>query len=128
MPESHAGYAKLTGYFTTLAEGLLNAQDASGGWWLIMDEQYVGAEGNYIESSASAMFTYGFFLGIRLGFLDSATYLAPAKMAYEMLVQDFVVQVEDGLDWEGTVKVGSLGSNATYEVGPSFPRVHMICC
>lgn len=52
IPRSHAGYEKLVGYFKNLAEGVLNAQDASsGGWWLIMDEQYAGAEGNYIESS-----------------------------------------------------------------------------
>lgn len=53
IPQSHAGYEKLIGYFTSLAEGLLNAQDTSGGWWLVMDPQYVGAEGNYIESSMS---------------------------------------------------------------------------
>lgn len=116
IPETHEGYDKLVVYFKTLAEGLLNAQDESGGWWLIMDEQYKGAEGNYIESSASAMFTYGFFLGVRLGLLDEDTYLPAAKTAYELLVQDFVVEVDDGLNWEGTVKVGSLGSNATYEV------------
>lgn len=52
IPRSHEGYVKLVGYFTNLAEGVLSAQDSSsGGWWLIMDEQYAGAEGNYIESS-----------------------------------------------------------------------------
>lgn len=117
MPTSHAGYAKLVGYFQTLAAGVLGAQDAAtGGWRLIMDAQYADAEANYIESSASAMFTYGFLLGVRLGLLDAATYLPAARTAYEMLVRDFVVEVDDGLDWEGTVSVGSLGSNATFEV------------
>lgn len=116
IPASHEGYAKLVGYFQTLAEGLLNAQDASGGWWLIMDEEYVGADGNYIESSGSAMFTYGFLLGVRLGLLDEATYLPAAKTAYELLLSDFVVESADGLDWQGTVSVGSLGGDVTYEV------------
>lgn len=63
------------------------------------------------------MFAYGFFKGIKLGLLDEATYLGPAKKAYEMLVEKFLVVEDDGtLDWEGTVLVGSLGSNATYEV------------
>ncbi|KAJ4406082.1 hypothetical protein N0V82_010193 [Gnomoniopsis sp. IMI 355080] len=115
IPTSHAGYDKLVGYFKSLAEGLLNAQDSSGGWWLIMDEQYKGAEGNYIESSASAMFTYGFFVGVRLGLLDEATYLPAAKKAYEALVDKFVVESTDGLNWEGTVSVGSLNSDASYE-------------
>lgn len=116
IPQSHEGYAKLVGYFQSLAEGVVNAQDESGGWWLIMDEQYKGVGNNYIESSASAMFTYGLFLGVRLGLLDEATYLPAAKTAYELLVNNFVVEVDDGLDWEGTVRVGSLNSNASFEV------------
>lgn len=117
FPPSHEGYNKLVGYFKDLAEGLLKAQDSSGGWWLIMDVQYAGAEGNYIESSATAMFTYGFFKGIKLGLLDEATYLEPAKKAYEMMVNKFVVEVDDGtLNWEGTVQVGSLKGNASYQV------------
>lgn len=120
FPTSHAGHAQLTGYLTSLAAGVLAAQDAAtGGWWLIMDEAYRGAEGNYIESSATAMFTYGFLRGIRTGLLDEATYLAPAKQAYAMMVDTFVVEQDDGtLDWEGTVQVGSLSSNGTYEVSP----------
>lgn len=64
MPRDHEGYAKLVGYFESLADGLLRVQDPqSGGWWLIMDAQYVGAEGNYIESSnyvpSIFLFSYG---------------------------------------------------------------------
>lgn len=63
------------------------------------------------------MFTYGFFKGIKLGLLDEATYLEPAKKAYEMMVEQFVVEEDDGtLDWEGTVLVGSLSGNASYQV------------
>lgn len=124
LPKSHEGYGKLVGYFQSLAEGLLNAQDSSGGWWLIMDKQYRGAKGNYIESSASAMFAYGFFVGVRLGLLDEATYLAAAKKAYELLVEKFVVESSDGLNWEGTVSVGSLNSNASFEVRLQILHLH----
>lgn len=115
IPESHEGKEKLTGYFQTLSEGVLKAQDAAtSGWWLIMD--FPGREKNYIESSASAMFTYSLLKGVRLGLIDAATYLEPAKKAYQALVDDFVVENSDGtLDWEGTVLVGSLNSNATFE-------------
>lgn len=66
---------------------------------------------------ATAMFTFGFLKGIKLGLLDSATYLAPAQKAYDMMVDNFVVVLDDGtIDWEGTVLVGSLNSNGTYEV------------
>lgn len=118
FPQSHAGYQKLLGYFTTLAAALKKTQDdASGGWWLIMSEPYPGAAGNYIESSASAMFVLGLLRGVRSGYLASAEYLAPAQTGYQALVDTFVVENADGtLDWEGTVEVGSLGSNGTYEV------------
>lgn len=154
FPRAHAGHARLVGYFRSLAEGLLRAQDpASGGWWLVMDAQYAGAEGNYIESSrfqslalkssilssssltrflngsigATAMFTYGFLKGIKLGLLDEATYLAPAKKAYEMMVDRFVVKQDNGtLDWEGTVIVGSLSGNASYQVFSPGPHTSHI--
>ncbi|KAI0128579.1 cell wall glycosyl hydrolase YteR [Xylariales sp. AK1849] len=115
FPEFHEGYSRLLGYFTTLASVLKTAQDESGGWWLIMSEQYVGAKGNYVESSATAMFTLGWLKGIRLGFLGDE-YLDAAKVAYTLLTDQFVVENSDGtLNWEGTVSVGSLGSNGTYE-------------
>ncbi|KAI1433604.1 cell wall glycosyl hydrolase YteR [Xylaria sp. CBS 124048] len=121
-PRWHPARERLVGYFTTLAAGLKHAQDKSGGWWLIMSEQYVGAKGNYIESSASAMFTYGFLKGIKLGLLDRSDYLEPAKKGYQLLVDRFLVYNKDGtVDWEGTVLVGSLGSNGTYEYYISIP-------
>lgn len=83
----------------------------------IVSEPYPGMEGNYIESSASAMFTFGWFKGIDLGLLDKKKYLKPAQKGYQLLTDRFVVTNEDGtLNWEGTVSVGSLSGNGTYEV------------
>ncbi|OTB07257.1 glycoside hydrolase family 105 protein [Hypoxylon sp. CI-4A] len=123
FPVSHPGRARLIKYFTTLAVGLKKAQDEeSGGWWLIMSEPYPGAPGNYIESSASAMFTFGWLKGIRLGFIDAEEYLEPALNAYHGLTERFVEANDDGtLNWEGTVEVGSLNSNGTYEYYISVP-------
>ncbi|KAI0138650.1 glycoside hydrolase family 105 protein [Hypoxylon sp. NC0597] len=123
FPKSHPGRARLTEYFVTLAAALKRAQDEeSNGWWLIMSEPYPGAEGNYIESSASAMFTFGWLKGIRLGFLAEEEYLGPARRAYHGLTERFINVNDDGtLNWEGTVEVGSLGSNGTYEYYISVP-------
>ncbi|KAI8626889.1 cell wall glycosyl hydrolase YteR [Xylariaceae sp. FL1651] len=121
-PETHAARQRLVGYFTTLAAALKKTQDSSGGWWLIMSTPYPGAKGNYIESSGTAMFTYGFLKGIKLGLLAESEYLAPAQKAYDLLVDKFVVDNGDGtVDWEGTVEVGSLGSNGTFEYYISVP-------
>lgn len=73
------------------------------------------------------MFTYGFLRGVKLGLLDEATYLAPAKKAYEMMADRFVVKQDNStLDWEGTVIVGSLSGNASYQVcSPGTPTLVM---
>ena len=95
-----------------------------------MDEPYPGMEGNYIESSATAMFTYAYLKGIRTGLLE-ATYKDTALKAWDLMLDDFVQYETNGtLSWTGTVEVGSLSGNATYEVGfdrrPGFERKMLI--
>lgn len=117
FPESHAGRARLVEYFVALAEGLKAADEASDGWWLIMSEPYPGQEGNYIESSAHAMFTYGLLHGIRTGLITEADYGELADRAYQTMIDKFVTDNDDGtLNFIETVEVGSLSSNGTYEV------------
>ncbi|KAI1327006.1 family 105 glycoside hydrolase [Xylariaceae sp. FL0255] len=122
-PEEHEGRAVLEGYFRYLSEGFLRAQDKeSGGWWLVMNPEYVDVTGNYIESSATAMFTHGMLSGIQLGLLDRETYLEPALKAYDLMVDQWVVDAGDGtLNWLDTVVVGSLGSNTTFQYYISVP-------
>ncbi|TVY83008.1 Unsaturated rhamnogalacturonyl hydrolase [Lachnellula suecica] len=117
LPKSHSGYERLLGYMTSLAVGVKASQDTSGGWWLVMDEPYPGMKGNYIESSATAMFTASFLKAIRLGYIESATYLETSQKAYSLMTTKFVAEngTQDTLNWEGTVSVGSLGSNGTFE-------------
>ncbi|KAF1931149.1 glycoside hydrolase family 105 protein [Didymella exigua CBS 183.55] len=124
LPATHPGRARLVRYFTTLSAALKKTQDASGGWWLIMEEPYPGAEGNYIESSASAMFTYGLLRGMQDGYLREREYLSSAKKGYHLLTSRFnTVRADGTLDWQGTVEVGSLGGNATYEYYIGVPLV-----
>ncbi|OAQ75875.1 cell wall glycosyl hydrolase protein [Purpureocillium lilacinum] len=86
FPASHPGRAELMKYFRSLAAALVRSQDRrSGNWWQVMDAPYPGRPGNYIESSGSAMFTWGLLKGIRLGYLNRADYLRPAVRAYKGL-------------------------------------------
>ena len=115
-PTSLSGYARLKGYLTSLAEGLQRAQDGRGGWWLVMDEPYPGMEGNYVESSGTAMFTYGLLKGVRTGLLDGRLRDTASK-AWGLMLDEFVKYEKNGtLSWEGTVEVGSLSGDASYEV------------
>lgn len=117
FPEDHPGYERLMGYYTGLAEGLKSSQDEKGAWWNVMEERYEDVEGNYLESSASVMFTFGWLRGLNLGILSKETYGEVAATAYQAMIDLFVTENDDGtINWEDTVEVGSLGSNATFEV------------
>ncbi|CAN9223211.1 unnamed protein product [Alternaria alternata] len=99
FPKTHAGYSKLVDYFVTLASGIKDVQDISGGWWRLMDPELAGKEGNYIESSATAMFTYAYMKG-----------------AWDLMLDDFIQYEKNGtLSFTGTVTVGSLKGDASYE-------------
>ena len=117
-PMALPGYDKLLGYFTELSAAVLDVQDESGGWWLVIDPPYPGMEGNYIESSGTAMFTYSWLKGIRKGYLEKDTYFAPAEKAYDLMLDRFVAYngTNGTLNWEGTVVVGSLSEDGSYEV------------
>ncbi|KAH7231539.1 family 105 glycoside hydrolase [Fusarium solani] len=125
FPKSHPGYKRLRTYYKKLATALVKAQDPeSHGWWLVMNKQYAGVEGNYLESSASAMFTYGLLAGLRRGYLDERTFAKPAARAYNHLVNDFVTEHANGtITWEGTVEVGSLNSDASFKYYTEVPIV-----
>ncbi|KAI0130187.1 Six-hairpin glycosidase-like protein [Xylariales sp. AK1849] len=103
--------------FQDLAAAVVDAVDAeTGGWWQVLDQQ--GREGNYIESSGSAMFAYGLLKGVRLGYLedDGATTTEVAYRGWQYLTSEFVIDNGNGtLGYNGTVSVCSLNSSASYE-------------
>ncbi|CAE6473412.1 unnamed protein product [Rhizoctonia solani] len=115
FPKSHSGYKKIRGFLERLAPEIVRAADpATGNWWLVMG--YPNRAGNYIESSGSSMFVYSLLRGVRKGYLSKKNYVKTATKAYEYLAKTFVVPETNGtLSWNGTVSVGSLGSNGTYE-------------
>ncbi|KAI1259797.1 glycoside hydrolase family 105 protein [Xylariaceae sp. FL1019] len=104
--------------FNALMPAIMSAVDRrSGGWWQVMDKP--GREGNYIESSGSAMFAYALLKGVRLGYLPQnitrhASSVAVRAQSY--LTEHFVVKEANGtLSYNGTVAVCSLNSTADYD-------------
>ncbi|KAL4736240.1 Six-hairpin glycosidase-like protein [Aspergillus similis] len=115
--------------FVDLANALVDAVDpASGAWWQVLSAP--GRDGNYIESSGSAMFVYALYKGVRVGILPApekggGPYTNVAARAYRELADRFVVENEDGtLSYNGTVGVCSLNSTATYEYYIHQPLVY----
>ena len=56
LPELHPKRARLIEIFQSLMKGVVDVQDETGVWWQVLDKGHL--EGNYLEVSASSMFTY----------------------------------------------------------------------
>ncbi|KAL4955487.1 glycosyl hydrolase [Aspergillus filifer] len=124
FPKTHPGYARTLKRYQTLAAAVKRSQAESGGWWLILTQGWTDDPRNYIESSGSAMFVYALLRGIREGFIPAAEYEATALLGYDTLVNDFVTHNANGtINFEGTVEVGSLSGNGTFEYYVSIPLV-----
>jgi rhamnogalacturonyl hydrolase YesR len=123
-------YAELSSKTIRLLGAIVQAVDsASGAWWQVMD--HPGEDGNYIESSGSAMFVYALLRAQRLGLSQSHRRMGTASplhaatevalRAYDFIVGKFVVNNGNGtLGYNGTVSVCSLNSTASYDVSTFF--------
>lgn len=114
MPKSHPDYPVLCKITREVAAGLARRQDVQSGVWyqlLQYDSSYTSRCGvkNYLESSASAMFTYAYLKGIRIGVLP-AKYKAVAELAYKGLILTFVRNNADGtISLTNTCRSAGLG-------------------
>ncbi len=78
-----------------LADGIVRWQDpATGLWWQVTDQG--GRPGNYLEGTASAMFTYILAKGINRGYLPREQYLPALLKGYTGLIRDLVRVDPDG--------------------------------
>lgn len=85
LPATHPRRGELTGILRRLAAAVVRVQDSATGLWYQVPDQ-PGREGNYLESSASAMFAYAFTRGVQTGALDT-TYAGPAARAFRGLTE-----------------------------------------
>ncbi|KAI0206267.1 Six-hairpin glycosidase-like protein [Astrocystis sublimbata] len=123
----HKYRAPLLEKFQRLMPAVIKAVDhKTGGWWQIVDQS--GREGNYIESSGTAMFSYSLLKGARLGYLPHQWATKAKKVgirAQRYLTDHFVVEEADGTwSYNGTVAVCSLNSTATFEYYVNQPILY----
>ena len=69
------------------------ADPETGLWYQVMDRS--GEPGNYLESSASCMFAYALYKGVRLGVLPEK-YIAVADKAWQGILDRFIKVDEKG--------------------------------
>ncbi len=83
LPASHAKYADVLAGFKKQMNGLLKVQQDNGMWMQLLDSK---ASNNWVETSGSAMFLFAMFTGMKNGWIDSTTFLEPAKKGWNALV------------------------------------------
>src|SRR5579862_1906025 len=107
-PQDDPGRAQLVAILQRTAAAVVRVQDPKSGlWYQVLDK--LGAKGNYLESSASCMFTYALARGVRLGYLPRS-YMANAERGWRGIQTHFVKTDADGsVTLTGTVQVAGLG-------------------
>lgn len=95
MPTSNTNYSTLKGYLEKLAASIASYQNADGTWYQVLDQKDNALDGNYEESSCSALFTAAYLKALRLNLLESSKYETMAKKAYVALVNKFMAYDKD---------------------------------
>lgn len=91
-----------------LSASLIAFQNKDGMWYQVTDEGE--REGNYLETSATSMFAYSFYKGVRKGYLDSK-YLTNAKKAIDGIKNKYLTQSNGEYHLGGICSVAGLGGN-----------------
>lgn len=95
MPASNTNYSTLKGYLEKLATSIASYQNEDGTWYQVLDQKDNALDGNYEESSCSALFTAAYLKALRLKLLESSKYETMAKKAYAALVNKFMAYDKD---------------------------------
>lgn len=93
LPADHPRRGEVTALLKKDFDSILKWQDKkSGVWYQVMDRP--GSEGNYLESTCTAMFTYALLKAYRKGYVG-AKYRDAGIKAYRGMINNFVRINED---------------------------------
>lgn len=110
LPKNHAGRDELIAILNRVCRTLAGYQDAQTKMWYQIPDM-PDAEGNYTESTCTAMFCYAMAKGARMGYLPEE-YLAIARSAFAGMWANAVETNEDGtLSLKRCCAVAGLGGN-----------------
>ena len=113
LPEDSVYRAKIMDGYLKMMKALLARQNANGMW-----NQLVGDAKSWEETSATAMFGFGFAMGVKNGWLDKAVYGPRARQAYFA-----VLERTDALGNVRDVCCGT-GKRNDYQYYLDRPHVH----
>ena len=118
MPTSNTNYSTLKGYLEKLAASIASYQNEDGTWYQVLDQKDNALDGNYEESSCSALFTAAYLKALRLKLLESSKYETMAKNAYAALVNKFMAYDKDDNN-----KIQILGSCCSAGLGTNNKKL-----
>ncbi len=106
IPEGTPGREDLLGILRGIYDRLPSYADPKTGMWFqVLDAP--GRDGNYVEATCSAMFTYGMLKGIRLGYLDIPA--ETARKTYEAFLRTFISRDGELVSLHHCCEVAGLG-------------------
>lgn len=110
MPKEYPRRNELLQILNRLVVAIVRFQDKpSGVWWQITNK--ANQEGNYLESSGTAMFVYGMAKSINKGYI-SKIYKPDVMKAYYGMIKEFVVKDSIGnIHYINAVSGAGLGGN-----------------
>lgn len=94
IPEDHEGRNDVVEILKNMVEALAKVQDTESGlWYQVLDQK--DRDGNYLESSASSMFTYAMAKAVRKGYIEP-TYKTVAEKAMKGMLVHFIEEDDQG--------------------------------
>jgi len=88
LPKDHKGRSEIIALIKKTSDGIVKHQDAASGvWWQVMDKG--DKPGNYLESTASAMFVYSMAKAVNNGYL-SRDFVPAILKGYDGIINRFM--------------------------------------
>ena len=123
LPDDYARKQEVIELLKKDLDAVIKWQDKKTGvWYQVMDSP--GREGNYLESTCSAMFTYVLLKAYRKGYVGDKYRDAGIK-AYKGMIQNFIkVNADKTISLTNCCSVAGLGPAATPEVEAALKMVN----
>ena len=80
LPENHPSRPQILALYRAHAKGLASYQSGTGLWHQLLDR-----EDSYLETSATAIYTYAYARGINRGWLDAKAYAPMTLLAWNVI-------------------------------------------
>ncbi len=107
FPRNQKERKEIINILNRLAAALVKVQDEKTGLWYQVTNM-PGREGNYLEASASCMFTYALAKGVNKGYIKKE-FLKNAEKAFKGIIENLVTIDGERIDLHNTCRSAGLG-------------------